>query len=190
MDKAELRATMRMALRAVTREEKASAALAALDSLAASRLWTEASIILLYDAMDEEAPTAPFLARALAAGKRCYFPRVEGGRLRFRLYAEGRWEPTRFGYREPDASRPALEPADGIVLALIPGLAFGARGERLGRGKGYYDAFLRSAGDAVVRVGYCLEAQVVGEVPLADSDEPVGWLLTERGLRPAATRAD
>lgn len=95
------------------------------------------------------------------------------------------------GYDQPVASS-AVVPDDEVGVVLVPGLAFDRRGGRLGRGKGYYDRLLARLGPGVARVGVTAEALVwPGPLPVEPHDVPVGWLVTERGLRPVVrpTRA-
>ena len=51
---------------------------------------------------------------------------------------------------------PGLEQLDLIV---VPGLAFTAEGNRLGRGAGFYDRFLSGIPATTVKVGVCFEFQ-------------------------------
>ena len=59
-----------------------------------------------------------------------------------------------------------------IAVALIPGVAFDAAGRRLGRGRGYYDRFLRQL-PCARRVGVCFPFQRVAEVPAEPHDVSV-----------------
>ena len=61
-----------------------------------------------------------------------------------------------------------------IDVALIPGVAFDAQGHRLGRGKGYYDRFLRALGTVPLHtIGVCFEFQNVENVPIERHDVSV-----------------
>lgn len=61
-----------------------------------------------------------------------------------------------------------------IDVALIPGVAFDAQGHRLGRGRGYYDRFLRTMGTIpFLRIGVCFDFQKVESVPSEAYDIPV-----------------
>jgi 5-formyltetrahydrofolate cyclo-ligase len=63
-------------------------------------------------------------------------------------------------------------------------LAFDRRGYRLGYGGGFYDRTLAELRKLkpVVAIGVAYAAQEIDEVPVADYDEPLDWVLTERGV--------
>lgn len=101
-------------------------------------------------------------------------------------------KPGRYGIAEPDPARcpaidmdaaPGLAPPFAPDLAVIPGVAFDLRGNRLGHGAGYYDRFL--AHPAMARtalVGLAYAFQIVPALPVAPWDRPVHALCTEEGL--------
>ena len=76
-----------------------------------------------------------------------------------------------------DATRVAL-PED-IDVVLVPGLAFDQSGNRLGRGKGYYDRFLRRLLPGTVTIGLALEAMIRDTIPHDGDDYPVNMVVTE-----------
>jgi 5-formyltetrahydrofolate cyclo-ligase len=85
-----------------------------------------------------------------------------------------------FGIREPCGALPALpieERCARGVLWLVPGVAFDPAGNRLGRGRGYYDRLLH--GVRGVRVGVAWDWQVIAQVPHTDRDEPMNWIVTD-----------
>ena len=68
----------------------------------------------------------------------------------------------------------------GADLYIVPGLAFDRKGNRLGRGRGYYDRLL--SGVAAPKIGLAFDIQVVAEVPCSSYDVPMDMVITERGI--------
>ena len=94
----------------------------------------------------------------------------------------------RFGIPEPRAAGAIAD--DDLELVLVPGIAFGRDGHRLGYGHGYYDRAL-AARPRALRSGLCHEFQLVDRLPPRPGDEPVDLVLTPRervvtGARPLA----
>ncbi len=73
-----------------------------------------------------------------------------------------------FCVREPQGD---VFPAEGVELILVPGVAFDSRGNRLGRGKGYYDRLL--AGIPAFKVGICFDFQRFDRLPAEPHDVPM-----------------
>ncbi len=70
---------------------------------------------------------------------------------------------------------------DSVVL--VPGLAFDLQGNRLGRGKGYYDRFLgRSDMRQATVVGISWKLQLVESIPIESHDIPMDWICHEDGF--------
>lgn len=74
----------------------------------------------------------------------------------------------------PEKSAPIVVPE----VLIVPGRAFSPKGDRLGRGKGYYDKYLHHFGG--LKIGVCLEAQLVEDVPVDSHDQPVDYIVTEK----------
>ena len=86
-----------------------------------------------------------------------------------------------FGFLQPVASTPEL-PLDSIGLVLVPGLAFDAKGGRLGHGAGYYDRLLNRLPAGVPLVGLVHSRLLLDTVPMLEHDVPMTHVLTERAL--------
>ncbi len=77
-----------------------------------------------------------------------------------------------------------MEPAESAVevmpaVAVIPGVAFGRDGRRLGRGGGFYDRWLgarRASGRGVMTVGVAFESQIFDDLPVEAHDRAMDWL--------------
>jgi len=167
----------------VTAESAARAAQAVLGHLARCADFSDASCVALYAALPGEVPTRPCFELLRERGAETLFPRIETDGLAFCSVA--RWEdlePGRYGVLEPPraAALRRLEEAD---LVLVPGLAFDAQGNRLGQGKGYYDAALPALGVGPPIVGMAHAFQVLAQVPHGSRDRRVDAIVTENGMQ-------
>ncbi len=85
-----------------------------------------------------------------------------------------------FGILEPTGKE--FKDYSIIDIALIPGMAFDANGNRLGRGKGYYDRFfaklLKDAPTLPYLIGVCYPFQLLGSVPTEEYDHPVDEVIS------------
>jgi len=143
-----------------------------------------ADVVSGFFSFTSEIPVLPLMAKLASVGWTTALPIVQGKNLPliFRKWLPG--EPTRPGIW--DIPMP-LETAPEVLpdVLLVPMLAFDGEGYRLGYGGGFYDRtlnLLRSL-KPVQAIGIAYSDQQVAEVPHASHDEPVDWILTERGLR-------
>ena len=72
------------------------------------------------------------------------------------------------------------EKAYEITYALIPGLAFGQQGERIGYGAGYYDKFLQDH-SLIKKIGVCYSFQLLDQLPQQPWDIPMDYIYTPQG---------
>ena len=140
----------------------------------------EAQVVLAYYSLPDEVNTHQLIDDLLTEGKTVLLPRVvDESTMELRCYtglhdmAEGS-----FHIMEP-IGEPFTDYSQ-IDIALIPGVAFDAQGHRLGRGKGYYDRFLRTIRSmgtvSSVRprfFGLCFDFQKLPSVPVDANDIPV-----------------
>ena len=138
--------------------------------------FSEASTVMAYMAMPSEPDLGPVIAEILARGKALVLPRCEEGcRLSARrVNSLERLIPGAFGIPEPGPELPEADPEE-IDLVLVPGMAFDRAGRRLGRGKGYYDRFLRRCPGRTM--GVC--RRTLEEIPTEDHDVPMDAVATE-----------
>ena len=66
-----------------------------------------------------------------------------------------------------------------LDMVIIPGIGFTTNGNRLGRGGGYYDRFLKKLKENCRSVALAFEIQIVEEIPLDEYDVPVDYIITE-----------
>ena len=91
------------------------------------------------------------------------------------IKAQTRYIKGHYGIREPE--NPALAPLDDMDLIIVPGVAFDTRGNRLGRGGGYYDQMLD--GFRGTKAAVAFEFQLFSNIPHDLSDIPVNCIVTE-----------
>jgi 5-formyltetrahydrofolate cyclo-ligase len=118
----------------------------------------------------------------MISGKCWVFPRVDGTDLTLHRWSpQSSWTKGAFGIREPDPlSWPHISPGE-VDLALIPGLAFDRLGNRLGRGKGFYDRFLASQGFTGLKIGV---GPLIDRVPVEPHDIRMDLVVSREGVCP------
>ena len=94
------------------------------------------------------------------------------------------WEslqPGRYGIPEPKGESVALPGSESLVVC--PGVAFDARGGRLGMGRGYFDRTFAARGkDRAFLVGVGYGCQIVENLPKQEHDQAMDAVVTEDGL--------
>jgi 5-formyltetrahydrofolate cyclo-ligase len=145
--------------------------------------YRTARCVMAYMSIASEFETTAFVSDLRAQGKTFVLPRVPRGSRALELYtvrdperdlAAGVW-----GIREPrpDICRPvSLEEID---FALVPGVAFTARCERLGYGGGFYDQLISGFSRRPSLVAAAFSQQMVPELPVSPTDQCVDLVVTE-----------
>jgi 5-formyltetrahydrofolate cyclo-ligase len=143
-----------------------------------------ATVVMLYYAINREAPTIGLITGLLARGRRVVLPvcTADGNLITKEIHSLEEVRPTgKLGLVEPGDA--ALEVAPSLIeLAVVPGLAFDRYGNRLGHGRGYYDRFFNSTGLQTVKLGLAHDFQLIDRVPAAGWDVKMDVVLTPSGL--------
>jgi 5-formyltetrahydrofolate cyclo-ligase len=143
--------------------------------------FENAPLVLAYAAMDDEVDLRNVIEEALKRKKQAGLPRIipQSGFMNFycvtdttRLQAE-----KNYGIKEPEPLPQNFINPEALpdrTLILVPGRAFTLTGERLGRGKGFYDRWLsKIPSDKKNRVrlyGVCFPQQIVESIPCDEHD--------------------
>jgi len=64
-----------------------------------------------------------------------------------------------------------------LDLVVVPGVAFDKTGNRLGRGKGYYDRFLHRVSQKTVSIGLAYDFQILPSIPITPNDKNVNKVI-------------
>lgn len=108
-----------------------------------------------------------------------FFPRVTSNKPPRLAWGTEPLEPGVWGIMEPVLAQHFDPP---VQLLLVPGLAFDAKGFRLGYGGGFYDVALGHLKEEIITLGVGFGFQRCEALPCAPQDLPVQGLMTEAGL--------
>lgn len=145
--------------------------------------FAKAGGMMLFVSMPDEVDVTGLIEGALRLGKRVCVPTCppQGRQLvPAALTALGELVPRAYGILEPRTVRPV--PVGEIDFVLVPGAAFDTKGNRLGRGAGYYDRFMSLPEFHAVKCGVAFDVQVLPEIPHDSHDLPVDILVTDERL--------
>uniref|UniRef100_UPI00358EE890 5-formyltetrahydrofolate cyclo-ligase isoform X2 n=1 Tax=Myxine glutinosa TaxID=7769 RepID=UPI00358EE890 len=149
--KAGFRAQVKAKLAAMTTAERACQSALITEKLIKHPKFVRSTRISIYLSMPEEPSTWEILGSALRVGKACFVPRYASNRTHMDMLRVSSMEDvlglprTKWNIQQPamvETDREDAMQTGGLDLVLVPGLAFDSQGNRLGRGKGYYDTFL------------------------------------------------
>ncbi|MCR5077368.1 MAG: 5-formyltetrahydrofolate cyclo-ligase [Prevotella sp.] len=136
-----------------------------------------ARTVLLYNSLPDEVSTHSLIRQLAAEGKSVLLPVViSDTEMELRRYTgQDDLHESAYGILEP-TGKPFTAFSE-IDFALIPGMAFDAEGNRLGRGKGYYDRFLHLLSRAY-KIGICFPFQLLPHIPTDEHDRKVDEVLS------------
>lgn len=155
--------------------------------------FVRAKTVMCYLHCRSEVQTLEFVKRLLESSEKKivipYCTKDENGDNRLGLWhlqdlselGKGTW-----GILEPPKERwgETVKNVDAALLDLIvvPGVAFGRDGARLGNGAGYYDRLLADVRDDCVLMGIAYETQLFDDIPMDAHDVHMDFVLTEKCL--------
>ena len=177
MDKTTLRREIRAAKKAVPFHEKLLRSDAIMRRVELLPRFVEAQTVLLYWSMDDEVQTHDFVDR-WHLKKRILLPCVDGDELRLRTYSgsDSMVAGEQFGIGEPTGEE--FVDYDRIDLIIVPGVAFDRNGNRMGRGRGFYDRLLQQTPHAY-KIGVAFDFQMREQIPVEPHDIPMDKVVSE-----------
>lgn len=138
-------------------------------------LELNAKTIASYWPLSSEPDVSEFNHWVELLGKRLITPRIKGEAMEF---ATGETALSSQGIREPRGEVVALALAD---LIFVPALAVDSYGNRLGKGKGFYDRAL--VGSTVPRFAVIFDQEFVDLVPTEDHDLKMHGVVSPSAIR-------
>ncbi len=194
--KAETRRAVAESLAQLTPSRRRAAGIAVAQRVAGLPVVQAARTLMAFLSLPTEIDTWPLLRWAWGDGKRIAVPRIEaaGGTaatLRQRTMVAVLLAPADV---EGVATHPAVRPgplgilevpdapplaASEIDVLLMPCQAVDRRGNRLGKGGGFFDRFLKMPGLRAARIVLAFHEQVLDEVPVGENDVPVEMIVSD-----------
>ena len=172
-----IRGEMRAKRAAMGAPEQMCAAHAVYARLRESEVYRRARVVMGYAAVRGELSVDALMRDALMSGKTLVLPRcAPEGRMTARCVRElSGLQNGMYGVPEPPEDAMRIHPAQ-IDLILVPGVAVGRGGERLGQGGGYYDRFLPES--PAFRLGICHGFALLRDLAQHEHDVRMDAVLT------------
>ncbi|MDE5912420.1 MAG: 5-formyltetrahydrofolate cyclo-ligase [Muribaculaceae bacterium] len=174
IDKREIRLRVKARKSLLSDDERRNAAKAVFDVLERTAAFLVADRILMYHSLPDELSTLEFIEK-WSDRKQFFLPRVNGVNLELLPYRRTNLRHGAFNIEEPEGDE--IVAAELMELIVVPGVAFDRQGNRVGRGKGFYDRLLSETKALTVGVGY--DFQLFDEVPAEPHDTPMDVIITE-----------
>jgi 5-formyltetrahydrofolate cyclo-ligase len=161
---ADLRKKLTLLLKGVPPEDRIQGSEAVCSRLIQAFQLKRPASVALYSAMGTELALNNLAQWCVSQSIPIAFPRMEtssfSGMNFYRAdptRAED-WERAAYGFHQPRSGLSAWQASGPQDVILVPGLAFGTQGERLGRGKGHYDRYLANC--PAFRIGVAFDIQI------------------------------
>jgi 5-formyltetrahydrofolate cyclo-ligase len=184
MDKKELRHSIRSRLFGLAQSQRRHESKEACLNLIGTDEYKKASVVMIFLSLPHEVDTTAVILDAWQQGKTVAVPKISW-QQRHMIAVEitsletGLTESSS-GLKNPTTGVPM--PVEDIDLVVTPGLGFDSKGNRLGRGGGYYDRFFGSELLTAKKCGFAFSQQIVESVPVEEHDKLVDFLVTDAGV--------
>jgi 5-formyltetrahydrofolate cyclo-ligase len=178
LTKQEMRSKILLKLKKQKKEDRNKKSGLIKERLFKEPVFKKAKRVMFYIALKGEVETKEMIEEAKTLGKIIAVPVCVKNKTSLRpalLDSHAHLKKGPYGVSEPVISRYiALKDLD---LVVAPGLAFDKKGNRLGRGKGYYDRFLKQIPKDTPSIGLAYRLQILPRVPTTPSDVSVTKVL-------------
>jgi 5-formyltetrahydrofolate cyclo-ligase len=183
--KSELRKRLREQLNAISRDVMQQRSRTVCRLLCEQEEYDQAEVLMVFLSTPYEVDTQHLVQQAWGDLKRVLAPRVTWDQRRMlaieiQSLASG-VEVDQMGIRQPVEGLPV--PIADIDLVVLPGLGFDEQGNRLGRGRGFYDRFLSRPDFRGTACAVAFEEQVIRSIPVGPLDMQVDMLVTDVQVR-------
>lgn len=162
-----------------------------LEKLLASEWYRQSEILLSYCSIRSEVETGELNKRIQADGKQLFLPRTNAGKKTMCFYRAEDLKKLKkgdFGVPEPRGSEAVEQVMESgtfskeKILMVMPGVAFDAKGYRLGYGGGFYDRYLQHYGTMLtsVMIGFAEQETLI--IPAETCDVKPEHIITQKTI--------
>ncbi|MEM2608742.1 MAG: 5-formyltetrahydrofolate cyclo-ligase [Thermoproteota archaeon] len=179
--KDEVREIVLKRILSLTEEQKRSKSLAIISRLKKLEEFSKAKVVMTYVSKSDEVDTTELIKDMLRSGKRVIVPVVdkeEKDLIPCEISSLEELGLGTFGVMEPKPNNANVVDLNEIDLLIVPGRAFDKKCNRLGRGMGYFDRFLKRQIRGKV-IGLAFSEQVFENIPIDENDVKVDAVVTE-----------
>ena len=180
-DKVALRKMILKARRSLPAEYRQRASEAIMARLLECEAYRRAEAVMAYASMADEVQLQGLLEHSLKAGKLLALPYVISQGLMGAARVKSLAALTEGAYGILTVAEEGREmlPPGSLELIVVPGVAFGCDGSRLGMGAGFYDRFMSENEPQALRIALCFDCQLAEEIPMEKHDQRVEAIITE-----------
>ena len=174
-DKNMARQRIKRLVSVMTPESIAELSAAIWKRLEQNEIFINSNYILIYWAMHDEVQTQAFIEK-WCGRKRFYLPSIQDDSLVIKRYKGTAQLVPGHMFNIPEPIGEPVQDLSVITLAIIPGRAFDTQGNRLGRGRGFYDRLLPLIPNAV-KAGVCFDFQIIPQVCTDEHDIKMDFMI-------------
>lgn len=180
MEKSQVRKEITEKIKAQSPDEKDKKDKIIAKKLLKLKEFEKAKVIAFYVSLKSEVDTIALIDNALTKGKRVVVPVITGNDLSLSEIRSRKQDLKKgpCGILQPMQNKKKAFPKEGIDMIIVPGIAFTKKGARLGRGKGFYDKFLKNMPDRIKKIGLAYDIQIIKGLPVTPRDIPVDIVIT------------
>ena len=182
-EKKELRAKLLAKLLSLTAEELKRRSDNVTERLSNLPLYKSAKVIMAYFPLKGEVAILGMIRKDLKSKRFC-FPVMDVAKKELQVFEacnlEDDFVAGPFGVKQPSLERTKKVAIGEIDMIIVPALAFDRKKNRLGRGAGFYDRFLKSVNPPTSKVGVAFDFQICENLPIHPPfDEKVDLIVSE-----------
>ena len=149
-------------------------------------VFKKSKTVMFYVGKGDEVQTKDIILESMKMGKIVSVPYIENGNreMHASLLRNFDRDLTKGEYGILSPKKESYKPINtsSLDLIIVPGVCFDINGNRIGRGGGYYDRFLKSVSKKTILIGLVFDFQVVSNIPYDKKDIPVHIIVTGKRI--------